>query len=317
MKSWTRFIFLLLALPSARCFDYTTAGPVLYPFGPTHNDQTTTIDDDGGTDRIVIKYSFKFFGEIHKSLFVNNNGGISFSEPVTQYTPDPFPIPGISIVAPYWGDVDNEIAGIIYYRECLELEMLDRITEDMKIYFPNLHYRPVWCFIATWYKVAYYGSESDKVNTFQAVLTTDSHRSFAMFNYGDLQWTTGTASGGEPKTGLGGTPAQAGFNTDGNYFNIPNSRTAHVMNIKSSSNVGTPGRWIFQVDDFKVPGGCVFEASFLQFGQFIWHDVGCTRKCSCKHDSNMACEELGCEDGYVCLESGRHYMCQINEEDCD
>jgi len=46
-----------------------------------------------------------------------------------------------------------------------------------------------------------------QTNTFQAVLTTDGWLSFAMLNYGDLVWTTGILSGGDPHYGLGGTTA--------------------------------------------------------------------------------------------------------------
>jgi Nidogen-like len=45
-----------------------------------------------------------------------------------------------------------------------------------------------------------------QVNTFQVVLITDGVMSFVMFNYGHLNWTTGTTSGGNT-LGLGGTPA--------------------------------------------------------------------------------------------------------------
>lgn len=34
-----------------------------------------------------------------------------------------------------------------------------------------------------------------------------------MFNYGEITWSTGTASGGDPLTGLGGTTAQVVFHT--------------------------------------------------------------------------------------------------------
>ena len=47
-----------------------------------------------------------------------------------------------------------------------------------------------------------------QIDTFQAVLITDGKYSFAIFNYGIMTWTTGTASGGSSLTGLGGTPAQ-------------------------------------------------------------------------------------------------------------
>lgn len=51
---------------------------------------------------------------------------------------------------------------------------------------------------------------SPQGNTFQATLTTNTDASFIILNYKDIQWTTGVASGGDPKTGLGGTPAHVG-----------------------------------------------------------------------------------------------------------
>lgn len=45
------------------------------------------------------------------------------------------------------------------------------------------------------------------MNTFQAVLVTDGQSSFAILNYPQLTWTTGTKSGGDSQTGLGGIPA--------------------------------------------------------------------------------------------------------------
>ena len=47
-----------------------------------------------------------------------------------------------------------------------------------------------------------------QINSFQVVLITDEKHSLAMFNYGRLSWTTGTMSGGNPATGLGGIAAQ-------------------------------------------------------------------------------------------------------------
>lgn len=54
-------------------------------------------------------------------------------------------------------------------------------------------------------------------------------------------------------------PHQAGFNAgDGKrYFNIPGSRTADVVNVEETTNVGVPGRWVFRIDDAHVEvGGC-------------------------------------------------------------
>jgi Nidogen-like len=46
-----------------------------------------------------------------------------------------------------------------------------------------------------------------QTNTFQAVLASDGDKTFVMFNYEKLMWTTGITSGGNGQTGLGGTPA--------------------------------------------------------------------------------------------------------------
>ena len=86
------------------------------------------------------------------------------------------------------------------------------------------------------------------------MLGTDGSQSFVIFLYadGEIQWTTGEASGGV--NGLGGTPAQVGFNAgDGiNYAAVPESRTAEIVNITTTSNVGVPGVWIFQVNEESI-----------------------------------------------------------------
>ena len=50
-----------------------------------------------------------------------------------------------------------------------------------------------------------------QTNTFQALITTDGSSSFAIFNYGNISWTTGTANGGDYETGLGGQEAQVEY----------------------------------------------------------------------------------------------------------
>jgi len=82
------------------------------------------------------------------------------------------------------------------------------------------------------------------------VLATNGTQTYAIFLYADglIQWTTGDNQGGV--NGLGGNPAQVGFNNgDGtNFAVIPPSGTADVLNLDSTSNVNMPGVWIFQID---------------------------------------------------------------------
>lgn len=129
------------------------------------------------------------------------------------------------------------------------------------------------------------------MNTFQTILISDGVTSFSMFNYGEITWSTGTASGGDPLTGLGGTtaqvfsrcpndvhrhltsrppshlsPFQSGFNGGdvGHFFNLPGSRSNEVVNIEQTTNVNTPGRWLFRVDTELVDpaNGCSYNGKF-------------------------------------------------------
>ena len=51
-----------------------------------------------------------------------------------------------------------------------------------------------------------------QTNTFQAVLVTDEVRTYAIFIYEWVGWTTHTEAGGDTTEGQGGTPAFVGFN---------------------------------------------------------------------------------------------------------
>ena len=65
----------------------------------------------------------------------------------------------------------------------------------------------------------------------------------------EIQWTTGDADGGI--NGLGGIPAQVGFNKgDGvGFATIKKSRTQDIIKINSASNTGMLGVMIFKISD--------------------------------------------------------------------
>ena len=99
-------------------------------------------------------------------------------------------------------------------------------------------------------------------------MITDGRRSFVIFLYadGEIQWTTGDASGGT--NGFGGTAAQVGFNSgDGIRFaSVPGSQTMAIVNIDTTSNVGIPGVWVFRVDeeDITVMRECSNDVSGIE-----------------------------------------------------
>uniref|UniRef100_A0A8C0IDI9 NIDO domain-containing protein n=1 Tax=Bubo bubo TaxID=30461 RepID=A0A8C0IDI9_BUBBB len=251
------FFVLVLMLGTVVKVQPVQGASMLYPYGLDQGDHKNPKLDDGTSEEISLTVPFTFYSKEYQNLYVNNNGVISFDSQVREYTPDPFPLAdGRPFVTPFWADVNNVEGGDVFYRETTDPTLLALITKNINQYFPDIPYTATWAFVATWDHVAYYGTVSNKGNTFQAALTTNTKRSFIILNYQDIQWTTGEASGGDPETGLGGTPAHAGFNSgdDKNFYNIPGSQTDAIINITQTSNVNVPGRWVFQVDEFKVTG---------------------------------------------------------------
>ncbi|XP_077312597.1 sushi, nidogen and EGF-like domain-containing protein 1 [Lithobates pipiens] len=217
---------------------------LLYPYGPSI-DNVTPKSDDGVSP--PIPFTVPYFGENYSSIYVNNNGLLSFDVELgnssvlhlTNATVGPF-------LAPFWADINNEILGEVYYRLSNDSELLNLTRNDISSYFPGVSFSPKWVLVATWDKVSYNHNQTNKTNTFQTVLSTDENSTFIMFNYGDIQWPTGKENEGPPALAGG----SGGFTEL--KFEIPGSLTADIINITHTSNVNFPGRWVFRVDQVKV-----------------------------------------------------------------
>lgn len=50
----------------------------------------------------------------------------------------------------------------------------------------------------------------------------------------------------------------------GLFFNLPGSRSNDVVNIEQTTNVNTPGRWVFRVDTEQIDpaNGCSYNGKF-------------------------------------------------------
>ena len=77
---------------------------------------------------------------------------------------------------------------------------------------------------------------------------------YAIYLYadGEIQWTTGDADGGV--NGVGGNPAQVGFNrgVSMDFGVIPTSGMADIIDIETTSNVGVDGVYIFKISDTSI-----------------------------------------------------------------
>ncbi|OCT73575.1 hypothetical protein XELAEV_18036554mg [Xenopus laevis] len=242
---------ILVLLLLAHCSTQVTYGnDVLYPYG-LEIDTVNPKDDDGGSGPIQLSMKLPLFGKTFSSLYVNNNGLISFNSSIAMFIPsDVTTSLGNPFLAPFWADVYNINQGDIYYRQSTDEALLSQTTTDIRRYFHNGNFTVKWVFVATWDNVPYYGSSSNKGDTFQAVITTDGNLTYVMFNYGDIEWTTGTSAGGSSETGLGGTAALAGLNCGNTIacYVIPGSLSPSIIYVSSTSNVGVPGCWAFQVN---------------------------------------------------------------------
>ena len=194
-------LFALLLSPTV------TAVPLsaFIPFGQAVGDTRLPANDDGSSPSISLRVPFPFFGVSQSILFVNNNGNITFTSPLSDFTPFVFPS-GNKIIAPYFADVDTggppDVSGDglddVYFSERTNQSDLIAISTIVNKAFGGA-FAATGAFVATWDHVGYFASHVDKLNTFQVVLTTNGVQSFVIFHYLDngMQWEALSSQGGQ------------------------------------------------------------------------------------------------------------------------
>lgn len=217
-------------------------------------------NDDGSSAPVDLTPAFpaglRFFSDTHTQAFVNTNGNITFSGAEPVYTPEAFPVASRPMIAAYWADVDLRP---LDDGDCRGLD--DATGETGAGACQNPDHNGTWWKLEpgrmtiTWDRVGYYSCQLDKVMDFQMILTAaeggcgTAQGDFDVeFRFNRCEWTTGGASGGSG--GFGGTPAQVGFDAGNltDFVQIPGSMTGNIHTIAcNESNVGEPGRWVFQI----------------------------------------------------------------------
>ena len=114
---------------------------------------------------VQLSLSMRFNLYRYSSLQVNNNGDISFTGPISTFTPQAFPLSGnLQLIAPYWADVDTRGTGSVWYRQTTDTQLLARARDEIRAAFINqASFNPTSLFIATWDHVGYYNRRTDKV----------------------------------------------------------------------------------------------------------------------------------------------------------
>ena len=181
-------IALMVAAASAQALAIRDAG--------LFNNNTLAANDDLSTPLVNIGFSVNINGTSYSQLYVNNNGNVSFTNPISAYTPTGIINSAFPIIAPFWADVDTrgEGSGLAKYGAVAATST------------------SAASFGVNWIDVGFYSNRADKLNSFQLILTNQGSGDFQIeFNYDKIQWETGEATSSAGTDGLGGNSARAGY----------------------------------------------------------------------------------------------------------
>lgn len=227
-------------------------------------DFTLARNDDGSTGAVNMGFDINFYGLNTSTLFVNNNGNVTFDSSLPTFTP--FALNGTSrqILAPFFADWDTRPSnfGVTQYGTG---------TIDTHAAFG-----------VNWIDIGYYNQKTDKRNSVQLIIVDRSDTGASNFdfefNYDQIQWETGSALSSGGTNGLGGKSARVGWSNGAkNTFELkgsdvdsafldatngPNTLISHSLN----SNVN--GRYVFQVRNGTVqpPNGVPEPATLALLG---------------------------------------------------
>lgn len=87
MNAKTIFVFLFASfLLSSRASGMVNLTE-FFPFGPSAGDLEVSRGDETNSPEVHLHTPFPFFDELHSTLWINANGGISFLKPIDKYVP--------------------------------------------------------------------------------------------------------------------------------------------------------------------------------------------------------------------------------------
>ncbi|XP_010138230.1 PREDICTED: mucin-4, partial [Buceros rhinoceros silvestris] len=247
----------------------TVPAASLYPFGKEGGDQECvqrTVDFNSPLFKPEI--GFPFGKSLRDALYFTDNGQIIFP-PTDNYIPsNPNPPArgfsgqeGLPMVAAFWDDADfSQGVGTTWYQEYSTLSSTqDPLVRDVEAKiekYLKVPYAAKWTLKVTWEKAPAYLSQVSlgflQTSTYQAVLTTDGNRSYALLLYqdGGMRWDYAK---------LAATNVLIGFSSGDGYAQN-NELTQKPPAVKyrpdqhSSTGTDVRGLWIYRLDSPVVLG---------------------------------------------------------------
>jgi hypothetical protein len=216
---------------------------------PGFSGNTLPANDDGSTGAVPLPFPADFYGNWYTSLYVNNNGNLTFGQSLSQFTPQSLNQLNVPMIAPFWADVDTRVGPQVTYG------------------YGTVNGQAA--FGVNWIGVGCFAENHSVTDTFQVLLINrpdlGAGRWQIEFNYGPLTWDSGQASGGNGQC-LGGSAARAGYTSgSGLSCELPGSGVDGGL-LSSDPQTGlssrdlnssVTGRYVFDVASGGTPSGCL------------------------------------------------------------
>ena len=195
---------------------------------------------DDGSALASIGFNIDFYGATQSSLYVNNNGNVSLDGALAAYSPSPLASLTSRLIAPFFADVDTRAAGT-------------NGSDVVRFGTDTLDGRKV--FGVNWINVGYYNYGTDRLNSFQLVMTDrsdirDGDFDFT-FNYDRIEWNVGQATNPADKARSGYTGGSSASAFELSHFGVPQVPFITIAPpnslVNNSLNSSVTGRYNFQV----------------------------------------------------------------------
>lgn len=211
---------------------------------------TLPDNDDGSTGNVPIGFTINFFGDTYDSLWVNNNGNVTFDGPLSTYIAFDLTTATHPMIATFFGDVDTR----------------SRSNGAQDVTYGQTSYNGRAAFCVDWVNVGQYSANYNGLTSAQLLLVDAGNGNFdMMMNYDKVGWDhNGTV-------GIGYTNGSGNPNT---FYELPGSRTSGALLdgsasglIHSNLNTAQLGRYLFSVRGGSLPiGGSIGGAVTLAAG---------------------------------------------------
>lgn len=212
------------------------------------NSATLLPNDDSSSLAVPLGFDININSSTYTTIYVNNNGNATLGGSLTAFTPSVLTTFSLPIFAPFFADVDTRSSSIVTYGQGT--------------------YAGRSAFGINWIDVGCFSQEPPR-NSFQLILVdradTGTGNIDVVFNYDQIHWESGTASGGSAGTCLGGTnTARAGLFLGPNrltqHYELPGSGIAGTLLdgvsnalVNGSQDSSILGRYVFEVRNDMLP----------------------------------------------------------------